>query len=130
MSSESYLFDTGALIDLYHGRARVRPYFDKVFDDSIVTYISPISEAELWLGLRPDEMERHEALLAFFMPLPLVSEAARLAGQWMRRYEPRGLGWIDALITVTATLIEAPILTRDRRLASVLEHEAGFIVNA
>jgi hypothetical protein len=36
----------------------------------------------LWLGLRSDELERHESLLAFFVVLPLVSAAGRLAGQW------------------------------------------------
>lgn len=128
VDSEGYLFDTGALIDIYHGRDRVRPYFDMLFDDAVVAYISPISEAELWLGLRPDELERHESLLLFFTVLPFVSETGRLAGQWMRRYQTKGLGWMDALIVATAAVVGASTLTRDRRLAATLEQEATFVL--
>jgi hypothetical protein len=28
----AYLFDTGALIDIYRGRQRIRPFFDQVMD--------------------------------------------------------------------------------------------------
>ena len=121
-----YLFDTSALIDIYHGRERVKSYFDRLFekDESFIAYISPISQAELWLGLRPNELEQHEALLELFQSLPLSSEASRLAGEWMRRFRPKGLGWMDALITATATVAGLSVLTRDRRLAALLEDEA------
>jgi len=123
-----YLFDTSALIDIYHGRERVKPYFDRLFekDERFIAYISPISEAELWLGLRPDELEQHEALLGLFLSLPLSSEAGRLAGEWMRRFGPQGLGWMDALITATATVSNLAVLTRDKRLVTLLQDEAKF----
>jgi predicted nucleic acid-binding protein len=126
MSERGYLFDTGALIDIYHGRARVQPFFERLFEDSFIACISPISEAELWRGLRPDELERHEALLAFFVSVSLTSEVGRLAGEWMRRYDAQGLGWMDALIAATAATAGVPLLTRDRRLAAVLDGEAKF----
>jgi predicted nucleic acid-binding protein len=128
MSDRGYLFDTGALIDIYHGRDRVQPFFERIFEDSFIAHISPISEAELWLGLRPDELERHEALLAFFVPLSLTSEAGRLAGEWMRRYDAQGLGWMGALIAATATTAGIPLLTRDQRLAAVLGEETEIVV--
>jgi predicted nucleic acid-binding protein len=128
MGEGRYLFDTGALVDAYHGRARIKPYFDRLFDRSLLGYISPITEAELWRGLRPDELERHEALLVFFIPLPLASASARLAGEWMRRYGEKGLGWMDALIAATAARAGASLLTRDRRLAAVLQAELEFTV--
>lgn len=124
------LFDTGALIDIYHGRERVRPYFNRLLEpgEGFTAYVSPITEAELWLGLRPDELPRHEALLAYFIPLPLSSAAGRLAGEWMRRFSATGLGWMDALIVATAATIAVPVLTRDKRLVEVLGHEAEFIL--
>ena len=126
MSESHYLFDTGALIDIYHGRERVRPYFNRLLepDDDFAAYVAPITEAELWLGLRPDELQRHEALLAYFIPLPLSSAAGRLAGEWMRRFSATGLGWMDALIVATAAVAGLSVLTRDRRLAALLEDEA------
>ena len=126
MSEPSYLFDTGALIDIYRGRPRIRLFFDDLLSEAVTAYISPVSEAELWFGLRPGEQEQHEALLNFFIALPVTSKAGRLAGQWMQRYGSRGLGWMDALIVASASLAGVPVLTRDRRLAEVLAEEAKF----
>ncbi|WP_374688845.1 PIN domain-containing protein [Promineifilum sp.] len=126
MTSRPYLFDTGALIDIYRGRQRIAPYFEALAEQA--AYLSVLSEAELWRSLRPGEIERHEALLARFVPLPLTSEAARLAGQWMQAYGAIGLGWMDALITATAAVAGSPLLTRDRRLAGVLANQVEFVL--
>ncbi len=128
VNSQPYLFDTGALIDIYRGRQRVRPYFDALAHQS--AYVSVISEAELWMGLRPGEISRHEALLNYFIPLPINSAVARMAGGWMQRYRPQGLGWMDALITASAKYAGAAVLTRDLHLASVLAEDAEFVVYA
>jgi len=122
-----YLFDTGALIDIYRGRDRIHPYFLALLDGR-AAFISVISEAELWLGLRPDEIARHEALIAYFTPLPIGSTVARQAGEWMRQYRTSGLGWMDALLTATAYTNQLIVLTRDRRLAAVLEKQVAFQV--
>lgn len=127
MSEPAYLFDTGALIDIYRGRERIRPLFDQVIDGSVRAYVSPISEAELWLGLRPGEEDLHEALLGLFTALPLISEAGRLAGQWMQQFGTVGLGWMDALLAATAAVAGVPLLTRDRRLVQTLQSEAEFV---
>ena len=128
MSELPYLFDTGALIDIYRGRQRIRPFFDDIVSESVLAYVSPITEAELWFGLRSGEREQHEALLGYFIALPLTSEAGRLAGEWMQQYGPRGLGWMDALIVASAALAAVPVLTRDKRLAEVLAEEAEFML--
>ena len=59
-----------------------------------------------------------------------MSYAARLAGIWMQQFAATGLGWTDALITATASLVNLPLLTRDVRLASVLATQARFEVYA
>ena len=123
----NYLFDTGALIDIYRGRDRIEPYFQSLLEGQ-AAFISVISEAELWVGLRPDEMERHEALVGHFSPLPIGSAVARQAGDWMRQFRASGLGWMDALLTATAYTNQLTVLTRDRRLAAVLGNEVEFQV--
>ena len=125
---EERLFDTGVLFDLYKGRQRAHVYFDRLVEGSLHGYVSVISEAEMWRGLRPGEVEDHRALLGLFVVLPLDSEAARLAGTWMQRYESRGLGWMDALIVATARQADLTVLTRDARLAACLAGEAQFEV--
>ena len=118
-----YLFDTGCLLDIYHGRARIEPYFQAIAAHEITPYTSVITEAELWRGLRPGEIARHEALLAQFIVLPLHSEAARLAGSWLQTYDKTGLGWMDAFIAAAAKAADIPLLTRDKRLANALAAE-------
>lgn len=124
--SKELLFDTGALIDIYKGRPRIKPYFDAYITAGKLTYISVISEAELWRGLRAGEMEKHNALFAQFVILPLRSEAARLAGEWMQQYHAIGLGWMDAFIAATAVTADLTILTRDKQLASLLANQLAF----
>ena len=120
------LFDTNALIDIYRGQTSIKSHFESILDGSLMPYISVITEAELWRGLRPDEMERHELLLSQFISLPVDSDAARLAGTWMQKYGHTGLGWMDALISATGKVANLPVLTRDKRLASVLSSETKF----
>ncbi|MFQ6014956.1 MAG: PIN domain-containing protein [Anaerolineae bacterium] len=126
MPERELLFDSTALVDLYRGQAVLRPYLDALIAGDLTGCISVITEAELWRGLRADEVERHEALLALFTGLPLDSAAARQAGAWMQRYESHGLGWMDALIVATARRANLTVLTRHLHLARCLEGEADF----
>jgi predicted nucleic acid-binding protein len=121
------LFDTGTLIDIYKGRERIRAYFDTLLAGELNAYLSVISEAELWRGLRAGEEQRHDALISHFTTLPLHSRSARLAGRWMQSYLNDGLGWMDALITATAVEANATVLTRDKRLVRVLQNHAAFL---
>jgi predicted nucleic acid-binding protein len=123
-----FLFDTNALIDIYRGRDFVKPHFEAILDGSLLPYVSVITEAELWRGLRPEELERHESLMERFVPIPLDSDIARLAGAWMQKYADSGLGWMDALISATGKITGLAVLTRDKRLALVLAPELKFEV--
>jgi len=124
--SRALLFETTALIDLYRGKDVVRPYFEQLVEGSLQGYVSVITEAELWRGLRVHEVETHEALLSFFFVLPVTSAAARLAGLWMQIYADQGLGWMDALIVASAEQANLSVLTRDKPLATCLATEADF----
>jgi predicted nucleic acid-binding protein len=126
MKKGELLFDTGCLLDLYHGRSRIQPYLDAILSDTLLPYVSVLTEAELWRGLRAGELAYHEALIAQFVVLPLQSDSARLAGSWMQQYHTTGLGWLDALIVAIGKTSDMPILTRDKRLASLLAGEANF----
>jgi predicted nucleic acid-binding protein len=126
MSDAALLFDSTALVDLYRGKSTLRPHLDALLSGKLAGYVSVVSEAELWHGLRPHEVERHEALLGLFVRIPLDSAAARQSGAWMQHYAARGLGWMDALIVASAHRAKLPVLTRDARLARCLAAEAEF----
>lgn len=125
-SQTELLFDTNALIDIYRGKNSIKPYFDALLAETILPYISVLTEAELWRGLHADETQKHEVLMERFISLPLDSDAVRLAGSWMQKYSASGLGWMDALISATAKTAGLTVLTRDKRLASVLSPELNF----
>ena len=120
------LFDTNALIDIYRGKNSIKSYFDSILDETLLPYVSVMTEAELWRGLRADETERHELMMERFISLPLDSDAARLAGSWMQKYSASGLGWMDALISATGKAAGLTVLTRDKKLATVLSSELKF----
>jgi predicted nucleic acid-binding protein len=120
------LFDTNALVDIYRGQASIKAHFESVLDGNLLPYVSAITEAELWRGLRPGEVERHKLILSQFISLPLDSDAACLAGTWVQKYASSGLGWMDALISATGKIVDLPLLTRDKRLAEVLSAETSF----
>ncbi|MFN2124397.1 MAG: PIN domain-containing protein [Candidatus Promineifilaceae bacterium] len=126
--SHELLFDTNCLIDIYLGRKRIRPTFEAILAGELLPFMSVITEAELWRGLRAGELEIHQALVSHFTILPLRSNAARLAGNWMQQFQSNGLGWMDALITATANVNGLTVLTRDKRLALLLAEDADFII--
>ena len=120
------LFDTTALIDIYRGKDEIKSKFDSVLSGELIPYVSVITEAELWRGMHVEELERHEMMLEQFISLPLDSDAARQAGMWMQKFAGSGLGWMDALIAATGKIAGLPVLTRDKRLATLLSAEAKF----
>lgn len=120
------LFDTNALIDIYRGKNAIKPYFDSILDGTLLPYVSVMTEAELWRGLRADETERHELMMERFISLPIDSDAAQLAGSWMQKYSSSGLGWMDALISAAGKVASLAVLTRDKRLVTVLSSELKF----
>jgi len=120
------LFDTTALVDVYRGKSGIKKYFDLILDGSLLPYVSVLTEAELWRGLHADEVERHELIIERFVSLPLDSDAARRAGIWMQKYSTSGLGWMDALISATGKVAGLTVLTRDKRLKTVLSADADF----
>lgn len=126
MKPNELLFDTTALIDIYRGVSGIKPKFDAILNNKISPFVSVLTEAELWRGLHPEEVERHALILKQFVLLPLTSDAARLAGTWMQKYSSTGLGWMDALITATGKVAGLTVLTRDKKLAKALSSETKF----
>lgn len=122
------LFDTSAAIDIYKGRKRIEPYFETVFEKDARPYLSIVSVAELWRGLRLGETDQHEALLQMFHILPINVKTAKVAGQWMNLYVHDGLGWMDCLLTATASMENFPVLTRNKKLVNLLSNHADFVL--
>jgi predicted nucleic acid-binding protein len=111
----TWMLDSVALIDYYHGRASVLPYLDAILDEQAAGAFSTITELELWQGIRPGEEERHEAMLALLERVPLDSAIARRAGQLRQQTGLSQLSLPDAAIAASAELNGYTLLTRNTR---------------
>ena len=110
----TWMLDTVALIDCYHGRSGIVPYLDAILQGTAAGAYSPVTELELWQGIRPGEEERHEALLALLKRVPLDSPIARRAGELRRIAGLSRLSLPDAAIAAKAELGGCKVVTRGR----------------
>ncbi len=110
-----WMLDSVSLIDYYHGRPGVAPYFEMILNGEATGAFSTITELELWQGIRAGEEERHEAMLALLERVPLDGAIARRAGQLRRQIGLDRLSLPDAAIAASAELTGRTLLTRNRR---------------
>lgn len=108
------LFDTDVIIDYLRDQADAVQYLENRPE---ILLISSIVVAELYSGLR-DELER-EALEAFLKAFEIVpvNEAIAIKGGTYRRdyYKSHGTGLADALITATADIRQAKLVTLNNK---------------
>ena len=112
--AERLLLDTDVLIEYLRGRGEAVEYLESLSSD---LYLSVISVAELFAGVKGEEEERSlkQFLLAFVI-LPVTEKVARLGGLYRRDFRPsHGTGLADALIAATAEENGANLVTFDRR---------------
>jgi predicted nucleic acid-binding protein len=109
----AWMLDTVAVIDYYHGRPGVTPYLEAIVRGQASGAFSTITELELWQGIRPGEEERHEALLALLLRVPLDGAIARRAGQLRRQVGLERLSFPDAAIAASSELSGCTLLTRN-----------------
>ena len=116
-----WMLDSVALIDYYCNRPGVTPYFDEILDSGATGAFSTITELELWQGIRPNAIERHEAILALLERVPLDGATARRAGQLRQQIGLDRLSLPDAAIAASAELTGRILLTRNTRDFAVLQ---------
>lgn len=112
--ADRLLVDTDVLIEYLRGRREAVEYLEGSTSD---LYLSVISVAELFAGVKDDEEEKslNQLLLAFII-LPVTEKTARLGGLYRRDYRPsHGTGLADALIAASAEENGANLVTFNRR---------------
>lgn len=107
------LMDTDVLIEYLRGRREAVEYLESLTAD---LYLSVISVAELFAGVKGDEEEKSlNQLLLTFTVLPVTEKTARLGGLYRRDYRhSHGTGLADALIAATAEENGAGLVTFNR----------------
>lgn len=112
--AERLLIDTDVLVEYLRGRSEAVEYLEGLTSD---LYISVISMAELFAGVRGDEEEKSlKQLLLAFVALPVTEKTARLGGLYRRDYGgSHGTGLADALIAATSEENGADLVTFNSR---------------
>ncbi len=111
------LVDTDILIEVSRGRddAIISAWVELSHSDELILY-SPVTAAELWAGVRPQEHEALTHLLESMICVPIDNPIGRQAGDFMRHYrKSHGVELGDALIAAAAVLNRAALWTRNRK---------------
>jgi predicted nucleic acid-binding protein len=108
------LVDTDIAIDHFHGQRAARDFFASVLDQGEPLVISVVTLTELLAGMRPDEEDLTEKLLALFTIIEVNQPISRKAGEYLREFSrSHNLELGDALIAATCSLTGAELVTRN-----------------
>lgn len=108
------LLDTNILIDALRGHEPCERYLEKLSGEGV--FCSVITAAELWAGVRPQEVDELELFLSAFRLQPVDEPIARQAGLYMQQFsKSHGLLLPDALIAASARALKARLMTHNRK---------------
>lgn len=113
----SVLVDSDILIEVSRGRDEditTRWIVLSQADDPVL--YSPVSEAELWAGVRSREYQELTDLLNGLVCVSIDKAIGRRAGEYIKRYgKSHNVDLPDALIASAAVQHEARLWTRNRK---------------
>jgi predicted nucleic acid-binding protein len=97
------LFDTDVIIEHLRGNQSVRDTLNNLSDKNIIYAYTPVTEAEIYHGLRANEEEVVEATLGLFQCLDITRTIGRRAGNYLQQYaKSHHMDVADALIAACA----------------------------
>lgn len=113
----SVLLDSDILIEVSRGRdSGILTRWTTLGEAEDAILYSPVTEAELWAGVRPREYEALTDLLSSLVCVSIDKAIGRHAGDYLKHYgKSHGVELADALIASAAVLNEAKLWTRNRK---------------
>ncbi|MCJ7563139.1 MAG: PIN domain-containing protein [Candidatus Aminicenantes bacterium] len=120
----SYLFDTTVLIGYFHRQKESETYIAKIMDGILQASISSVTIAEVYSGIRRDDISRidqTEAILSFFQIEDVTDEIAKEGGKLFNAYRHQ-MGQkciddkgplLDAMIAATAKIRKMILTTNN-----------------
>ena len=108
----NYLFDTNIIIDYGRGYQPTIDFLFEQLDKGTNTYISVITEAELYTGKSFEVLDKFIAEEFPAESISIDSSLARQAGTLRRQYS---IDIIDALIAATALIYNLTLVTRNTK---------------
>ena len=113
----SVLLDSDILIEVSRGRnSEILMRWSALREAEAEILYSPVTEAELWAGVRPREYQELTNLLHSLLCVPIDRETGRRAGEYLKLYgRSHSVELADALIASAAALNAAQLWTRNRK---------------
>jgi predicted nucleic acid-binding protein len=114
LASNGFLLDTTILIDFFRGRMKAVQMLGELVKEGPLS-CCPVVLAEAFSGVRPEELAKVEEFLTSLVYYPIPYETARLAGQYRRDYQKKGvtLSISDTLIAAVAVMNSLILVTRN-----------------
>ena len=111
-----YLIDTDVIIDHEKGVKDAYAFFQEINRPGNQLFISVITMMELYAGLSPDTRRQTESLLEQFEIIIVDLLVAKIASDYLFKYQrAKGIGLADAAIAATAQLLDAKLVTRNKK---------------
>jgi len=116
LESNGFLLDTTILIDLFRGRQEAVVFLDKLSQENSL-FVCPVVVAEIFSGVRPQEMSKVEAFFEAMNYCTIDYKTAKRAGLYKRDFQKKGitLSISDALIAAIAVDYSLILVTRNVR---------------
>ena len=113
----SLLLDTTFLIDVLNDRRGRADLMERLVLEYHTLACCAINVAEVYVGLRPPEARKTEALLKQLAYIPIRWEAAKLAGELKREWAQRGhtLSLTDMTIAAVCLTDRLTLVTDNHR---------------
>lgn len=127
-NNNGFLLDTTILIDLFRGRQEAIVFLDKLSQEGSL-FVCTIVVAEIFSGVRPEELPKVEEFLEVMNYCPIEYRTAKRAGLYRRDFQRKGitLSISDTLIAATAVEHSLTLVTKNLRHfpmteLSIIEH--------
>ena len=111
------IVDSDILIWLLRGKVEVKDQFIKLNNESNgIVYITPIQIAEIYCGIRENELNSTMIFLESFEVINIDSKIGQLAGNYMKQYQKsHELMMADALIAATCNVLGFSLWTLNKK---------------
>lgn len=117
---ESLLVDTDILVDYLRGYSPAVDFFKQSVNQ---IHLSAITHAEIWAGVRQDEVNVVQQVLSALPVVVINATIARHAGEIQRQQSSKtGMGLADALIAACAHSIDAKLVSLNQKHFKEIEN--------
>jgi len=110
----SLLVDSDILIDHLRKEKKALDFLDSEIENGSILFLSVISRAEIYAGLRKGEEEIISSLFEIITPVNVDTAIADKTGEYLRKFgKTHALNIGDAIIAATASEMKLTLATRN-----------------